>query len=900
MQVYALRYYNFMRFGESDNSVVLDLSPEDKVLLAKGETTIDKIYDRILADPIAHVEAVQKRGLTNLIGISGIMGDNYDFSNGVGKSTLLEGICYAHYEQVVRRNVNTDKTATAGLSVVTKIGDPPKYPAKMKESWVEEIFEESGKIYRIKRGREFKAKQTSSTPLLEFICYNDTEKDGQAGHKKKSTNESIASVTSMDYDLFVNSVLFGQSDAGKFLTGTDKTRKEMIVSLLKLEDVIGGCLDNIRKRKNLKDKDIDALNAQIDVVDGNLKVKEPIEVIEQKIQGFRDNIKVAETQIEDRNKQIEKLSSSEVIKVLADIKANGKKVRDNQVAQKAAKETQVKEWNNLSEEVDKKVRIQEDKISAFRNKREEAKTTQIKEWTSLSGQTDKGIETENLEVKNLSSKLKETQDQIAKLDLEVKQFDIAAREEILKKATKARELKPKLAEAVIALNAEKEKIVIALAPLLSEEISLNKELNALKLQRDTVKGDDFVCDKCKSKVNRKHIEDEISRISDLLYGHSQQIKQIEMDRNEASGKLTKTESNLARANELMIQEGNVKTEIQGNENKKVTSDSKKATLEDYNKRIEISKAKITALSKQKSEYVQKINDVSVAHDLETNKLLEEMNAETLSLSKQKEGYLLKGQEISKKYDAEINKMQIELDELASKYTKAKKDAEDVEGNIKKLRSDNEDTSKSKSQYDSLIGASNKEIENIRKETETLKTLRDKHVQEVALLNRLILLDDIFGLEGIQTRIVKKYLPLLNNYIKEILDVLSNGDMGIKIYINDKGKVDILITGGMADNFTMCSGGEKTLCRLSVSIGLALLSFTRCAHKPKLILLDEIFSALDVAHEEAVFRLIKKLEEKFSRILIISHRASINDRIEHKILIEKGIGSCGLSKIKKIT
>ena len=42
-------------------------------------------------------------------------------ANGSGKSSVMESICYAHYEKIIRKTANTDKVEKAGLAVVTKI-----------------------------------------------------------------------------------------------------------------------------------------------------------------------------------------------------------------------------------------------------------------------------------------------------------------------------------------------------------------------------------------------------------------------------------------------------------------------------------------------------------------------------------------------------------------------------------------------------------------------------------------------------------------------------------------------------------------------------------------------------------------------------------------------------------
>jgi DNA repair exonuclease SbcCD ATPase subunit len=118
-------------------------------------------------------------------------------------------------------------------------------------------------------------------------------------------------------------------------------------------------------------------------------------------------------------------------------------------------------------------------------------------------------------------------------------------------------------------------------------------------------------------------------------------------------------------------------------------------------------------------------------------------------------------------------------------------------------------------------------------------------------------------------------------------------------VNDKGKIDMIISGGSADSYDMLSGGEKTVVRLATCIGLALLSFSRSAKKPEIICLDEIFGPLDKCHTEAVFRMLKRLSDKFNRIIIITHDSDIQKMIKTNIIVEKDAGKRGLSHIRRI-
>ena len=151
----------------------------------------------------------------------------------------------------------------------------------------------------------------------------------------------------------------------------------------------------------------------------------------------------------------------------------------------------------------------------------------------------------------------------------------------------------------------------------------------------------------------------------------------------------------------------------------------------------------------------------------------------------------------------------------------------------------------------------------------------------------------------QTRIVKKYLPLLNSYIGKFLDILSDGKLIVELLIDEKMKVGMKIIGGTANNYIMLSGGEKMIVRLAVDIGLSLLAFSRNEKKPDMICLDEIFGPLDTEHTKCVFKMLEELKDKFKKVFIISHKLEIQSAIENNLVVEKGSGNLGLSEIKSL-
>lgn len=826
MQIYALKMHNFFRFREQDNSIVFDLTDSHKKLLETGEATIDDIYDSVVKNPVRHIENVkQDNCMVNLAGIAGVLGNNFDRSNGVGKSTVMEAICYGLYDHIVRKNVNTEKTSTASISVVTRINGV--IPKDVTECFVEIIFEEQGRIYRLKRIRRFNKSHKSHSPDIEFECINAEEKESEASHRTANTNEAILEAINMDYEVFVNSVMFGQNDAGQFLTGTDKTRKEMIVRLLHLENVVGGCLEVVRDRKNKKDKEIDKLRAQIDIVRQNLEGRQSKDDMENQIKILEQQIVVAAQKSDDNFKKIGELENSNILKRSNDLMQEEVKLK-NEVAQKGdQKNSQVAEWCRLAAEMKSKISSQQNRI-----KKGEVKTTELKQA-----------------VVNF-------QNDIASFDMDVRKKDLA-------RVEKAKMMKPQFYERMEIVKKEREDNVISVTKLRANIERLEEEMKPLREQLKGAVDGTFICETCKSKVTREHIESILTVLNEDHIKIQASIEKVESLVKELTDKMANGNGKLDQINGWLIKEGVINTEIQAFEHKK--------------KRIE--------------DFKRQSKDADM--------LLKEIQADVVNMERQQKEYQEKIISISKQYDDEIKKILEEVDKIVEERIKVGNDAAQVLIEIQKLKDQNEQISKGKAECNSKIGSFKKDIENLISDQKKVLLLESQMAEEIKILNRLIVLDDVYGLEGIQTRIVKKYLPLLNIFVKDFLDTLSGGEMAIKLFVNDKSKIDLEIRGNSGEVFNMLSGGEKELSRLSVAIGLALLSFSRSSSKPEIICLDEIFGSLDDDRIKAVFRLLNKLKDKFSRVLVISHDAEINEMLEHHILIEKVPGDNGMSRVKEI-
>jgi len=846
MRFYGIKMYNFLRFGEDQNSLVFDLTHEQQAKIQNGTLSFDSLYEELKANPTEYINAVKKNSDDNIfsgvVGIAGMTEGSFDSSNGAGKSTIFEAICFACYDRIVRQTANNDKKASAGLSVVTKFDG--EYPTTLKESYVEQFFEEDGKIYRLKRGRVFTKTQSNNTPICEFECYTEDDADSLSGHRTRDTKRSVEEVIGDNYDLFVNSVMFGQNDSGKFLTGTDKTRKEMIISLLQLENIVNGCVEIVRSKKK----------QQNDLV---TKIKSQIENIRAMIVKYSDQPIVRESDIEEFFESI-------VLNIFQNFEDKIKKSRELvQGNEEAIKDILEKIAKLEKAEVITKINSLNEEVKTLQNEQQNKKNKfdeEVKDWRKLANESNDLIlvnDSEKLKIKTQREKLIFVKKDYEKI---INEFNEEESKEVIDKAEKARNIKPKYDGMLKDAYKKRDVMLQKIASFNAIISSKKKDQQSLEEQLKDVSGNQFICSSCKSVVSRSHIENKIEECKKNIETNENGADKIQEHFDAVEVAIKSIQDRIEKISHYVQLESDMKIKINKYKNAEENLKQINDNLKDYDERTGVLNSKIISLKQKQLDYNKKCQIVEESFKKE----LELINEKMECLSKEISGLRSDADKINK----DISELKRQMDE-----------------EVLKQKNTNQQ-----------IGFYTKEVESIKEFVTRIKNDEQKLVNELKELQRYVLLEKAFGLDGVQTRIVQKYLPLLNLYIKEYLDILSESRISIKMVINDRGKVDMVIIGGTADAYDMLSGGEKMIVRLAVDIGLALLSFSRSAKKPDMICLDEIFGPLDNNHTELVFKMLAELNKKFGKVFLISHKSEIQSLVKNNIIIEKSFGNHGVSKI----
>lgn len=147
-----------------------------------------------------------------LILIEGVNKTNDSFdSNGSSKSTLVSSITYALYgktEKGLKADDVVNKYEKKNTSVILSFN----------------IGEDNYRVERYRKHKEFKNK-------VKLFC-NDKEITGSTNDV---TDKQIQDLFGIDFNTYVNAIIYGQGDIPMFSQATDKGKKEILESITKVE-----------------------------------------------------------------------------------------------------------------------------------------------------------------------------------------------------------------------------------------------------------------------------------------------------------------------------------------------------------------------------------------------------------------------------------------------------------------------------------------------------------------------------------------------------------------------------------------------------------------------------------------------------------------------------------------
>jgi len=372
----------------------------------------------------------------------------------------------------------------------------------------------------------------------------------------------------------------------------------------------------------------------------------------------------------------------------------------------------------------------------------------------------------------------------------------------------------------------------------------------------------------KEESQIKILEDRIS----MIERYSEKLKKDkEKENNERKEKVKKYKSSIKKEQKLLEK---LEIEIvsfssfQQNENK---------LLQKYNKLNSLkSKIEVNLENTQKEiKFLSEYDDCptckqSIDIDFK-NKTTNEKNK---SIEEFENGLkqLIDNISVIEKNLKEIKKNKSKLDDLKIERNKVLIQIKSFEDNIKLLENEAKNSVEENSLYD------------IDKTKEELKKSIDEYNRLSNDKNILSSLSIILKDGGIKSKIIKKYIPLIN---KQINLFLTNLNFYVKFELDEE--FNEIIKSRHRDEFSYSSfsEGERMKINLAILFTWRIISKLRNSVNTNLLIMDEVFdSSLDSDSTEDFMKIINNFDTK-TNIFIISHKTEqLNDKFDNIIKFKK--------------
>lgn len=243
-----------------------------------------------------------------LILIEGVNKTNDSFdSNGSSKSTLVSSITYALYGK-------TEK----GLKADDVVNKYEKKDTSVILSF--DIGEDNYRIERYRKHKEFKNK------VKLFCNYKEI-----TGSTNDVTDKQIQDLFGIDFNTYVNAIIYGQGDIPMFSQATDKGKKEILESITKVEvykkaqDVAKEKVKEVEEQQNKEQQEIEKLGYQKELKQEQFdkevskynqvmeQKKREEETFKQRQEEYNNKVKELDEQINTLKKNIPEIENTEFI-----------------------------------------------------------------------------------------------------------------------------------------------------------------------------------------------------------------------------------------------------------------------------------------------------------------------------------------------------------------------------------------------------------------------------------------------------------------------------------------------------------------------------------------------------------------------------------------------------------
>lgn len=816
-------------------------------------------------------------------------------SNGAGKSSLLDAITWALFEEARRHDE----------SIINSNED-------VKKAEVIFDFQYENNLYRVRR-----IKNKGKTGELDFFI-RQTGAEGTSDWKsltEKSTRETevrIQQILRMDYETFTNASFFLQGRADQFTQQRPGERKRILANILGLDVWEEYRQRTADRRKQVEDETL-VIQTRLAEIDAELgeeeareqKLQELESALEQaaRRRGEQDvvvqNYRKLETTLAEQRKLIDALSrqmdnSQNSLEGLESERITRRKERDDYIRhlEKAAEietayqiwqqsRTDLEQWDSVAE----RFREQENGRSGLLTAIESARSALAQEQLTLLNQ-QQVVHQGLLELPDKKQALDILQARIASA------ADLAIQRE-------------KLDEDLSALRQSQ-------ADAAAENPRLRAEMEEMKDRIDhltAVEGAECpLCGQPLTPDHRVQLVEEIGAEGKkmgekyrlnlaLMHDYETRLSTLEAERKN----LEETQKEI---HQIEIQAAALATRIEQMEHLQTDWQTiGAARLAELTRMLESEQYALEARSAMAKidESLKAIGYDASAHDAARKREQDGRSSEKeLRELETARAALVPIESTLKNLDAQIAQKQKETAGLQGDYGRAAAALAAASAGMPDLREAERNLLDMKEQENRIrmeVGAARQKVDVLG----DLKIRRGDLTHQVGEKNHLTAslkkLEKAFGKDGVPALLIEQALPEIETQANELLDRLSNGSMSVRFATqkdyrdkkrdDKKETLDILISdpSGTRD-YELFSGGEAFRVNFAIRLALSRVLAQRAGARLQTLVIDEGFGSQDTQGRQRLIEAINQVKGDFAKILIVTHLEELKDAFPTRIEVEK--------------
>ena len=738
-------------------------------------------------------------------------------SNGSGKSTILDSICFALYGKVTK-DVNL-------AEIVNEKNE--------KDCCVELEFEAGGVNYIVKR---YKAHTKFKDKLLIYKEKVDDDHLMSKGDKTDS-QEELNRIIKINFKSFVNSVMLSQENLSSFIQTDSNKKKEIIENILQLE-TITKYHDIATKKRKIRKSNADTLALEIqNLTNISLNTKETID----------SYLKSCKKQEEENELNILKLQGDLAAIEAINIDKEMEKIKEVDELQRKKDNIKTKidsknETLQSSEETKKNIN---ESITEYKSK------LKISESEIISNQTSK--EKAELSITKIKEeeKLKEEAEKLQR-EYDSKKTLYDHKNELIQGLKNERKSVSSSIDEYDDLISD---VQSSIEKDEKEKTSIQDQITKLSNRITEAEENPSLCPLCKNVINKEELD------------HWLKEKKEELKDKE---NLMKQREDSIAANNQKIDEWNEKISDLTKKKNEFTSSINDAEKEAKKIYDEFSSIEIPEFgdSEDISTYESVISEKNKKiASLETE--IKEFSSAIKKLQSQKEA-------IDEKIGAiknEIDSLQKEHDEIIIPNTKSDKELKELQDKKIEVITKIEGLKKKKFIDEEYLAGLKEQIKDY------IEQLRDRKKEYKKAKKDLVVTqwwED--GLSSKKNSMKSWCISNINGYfnarIKFYMDRFFDGEVNLQLDNDLNENISFVAKGRSYGQF---SGGEKRRLNLAILFALNDIVKTNMASKINIMFLDEVLSNyLDDKGISTVLDILSEMKQKKHSVWVIDHRDNFKD------------------------